>query len=185
MSTNRSNKDLRKRVLDELDWEPSIKSGDIGVAVKEGVVTLSGHVSSYAQKRTAEQSALRLSGVKGVANEIEVRLPSDHSRSDADLAQAALDALDRHIQIPADSVKVKVDDGRVTLEGVMSWGYQRKRAERALRYLMGVKGVTNHLRVKERATPGTCVSESNRPWNAGSPSKRMGLASASKGTRSC
>jgi osmotically-inducible protein OsmY len=154
MTTKRSNKDLRKRVVDELDWEPSIDSADIGVAAKEGVVTLSGHVSSYAQKRTAERTVLRLSGVKGVANEIEVRLPSEHTRSDSDLAQAAIDALDRNIQIPAESVKVKVDDSWVTLEGVVNWDYQRKRAERTLRYLMGVKGVTNHLRVKERATPG-------------------------------
>jgi len=154
MTTTRSNKDLRKRVLDELDWEPSLDSADIGVAVKEGVVTLSGHVPSYAQKRTAERTVLRLSGVKGIANDIEVRLPSEHKRSDADLAQAAIDALGRNVQIPMDTVKVKVDDAWITLEGVVDWNYQRKRAERTLRFLMGVKGVTNHLRVKERATPG-------------------------------
>jgi len=154
MTTKRSNKDLRKRVVDELDWEPSIDSGEIGVAVKDGVVTLSGHVPSYAQKRTAERTAIRLAGVKGVANEIEVRLPSEHARSDSELAQAAIDAIDRNIQIPADTVKVKVDDGWITLEGVVNWDYQRKRAERAVRYLKGVKGVTNLLRVKERATPG-------------------------------
>lgn len=154
MTTQRSNKDLRKRVLDELDWEPSIDSGDIGVAVKEGVVTLSGSVPSYAQKRTAERTVLRLSGVKGMANEIVVRLPTEHKRSDTDLAQAVLDALERNVQFPVDTLKVKVDDAWVTLEGVVNWDYQRKRAERTLRYLMGVKGVTNHLRVKERATPG-------------------------------
>ena len=154
MTTTRSNKDLRKRVLDELDWEPSLDSADIGVAVKEGVVTLSGHVPSYAQKRTAERTVLRLSGVKGIANDIEVRLPSEHKRSDADLAQAAIDALGRNVQIPMNTVKVKVDDAWITLEGVVDWDYQRKRAERTLRFLMGVKGVTNHLRVKERATPG-------------------------------
>jgi len=154
MTTKRSNKDLRKQVLDELDWEPSIDSADLGVAVKEGVVTLSGHVPSYAQKRTAERAVLRLSGVKGIANEIEVRLPSDHKRSDADLAQTAIDALERNVQIPMDTLKVTVDDAWITLDGVVNWDYQRKRAERTLRYLTGIKGVTNHLRVKERATPG-------------------------------
>lgn len=153
MTTKRSNTDLRKRVLDELDWEPSIDSADIGVAVKDGIVTLTGHVPSYAQKRTAERSVLRLSGVKGVANEIDVRLPSEHTRSDSDLAQAASDVLEHNIQVPSDAVKLKVDDGRITLEGVVNWDYQRKRAERALRHLMGVKGVTNQLRVKERPTP--------------------------------
>lgn len=153
MTTKRSNKNLRKRVLDELDWEPSLDSSDIGVAVKEGVVTLSGHAPSYAQKRTAERTVLRLSGVKGLASDIEVRLPSEHRRSDSDLAQAAIDALDRNVQIPMDTLKVTVDDAWITLDGVVNWNYQRKRAERTLRYLTGVKGVTNHLRVKERATP--------------------------------
>jgi osmotically-inducible protein OsmY len=154
MTTKRANKDLRTRVLDELDWEPSIDSADIGVAVKDGVVTLTGHVPTYAQKRTTERTVLRLSGVQGVANDMEVRLPSEHKRSDADLAQAAVAALHRNVQIPADAVKVKVDDAWVTLEGVVHWDYQRRRAERAVRYLMGVKGVNNLLRVKERATPG-------------------------------
>lgn len=154
MTTKRLNTDLRKRVLDELDWEPSIDSADIGVAVKDGVVTLTGHVPSYAQKRTAERSVLRLSGVKGIANDIDVRLPSEHTRSDSDLAQAAIDVLEHNIQVPSDTVKLKVEDGRITLEGVVNWNYQRKRAERALQHLMGVKSVTNQLRVKERATPG-------------------------------
>jgi len=154
MTMKRTNKDLRKRVLDELDWEPSIDSADIGLAVKDGVVTLTGHVPTYAQKRTAERTVIRLSGVKGVANDIEVKLPSEHKRSDADLAQAAVEALDRNVQIPADAVKVKVDNAWVTLEGVVHWDYQRRRAERAVRYLIGVKGVNNLLRVKERATPG-------------------------------
>lgn len=154
MTAKQSNKDLRKRVLNELDWEPSLDSADVGVAVKDGIVTLSGHVPSYAQKRTAERTVLRLSGVKGVANEMKVRLSSDHGRSDSEIAQAVVHSLERHIQIPADAIKVKVDNGWITLEGVVEWNYQRKRAERAIRYLMGVKGVSNHLRVKERATPG-------------------------------
>jgi len=154
MTMKRTNKDLRKRVLDELDWEPSIDSADIGIAVKDGVVTLTGHVPTYAQKRTAERTAMRLSGVKGVANEIEVRLPAEHKRPDAALAQAAIEAVERNIQIPTDSVTVKVENAWITLEGVVRWDYQRRRAERAVRYLMGLKGVNNLLRVKERATPG-------------------------------
>lgn len=154
MTTERTNKDLRKRVLDELDWEPSIDSDDISIAVHEGVVTLSGPVPTYAQKRAAERTVMRLAGVKGIANEIEVRLPSEHARSDVDLAQAAIDAIERNIQVPADSVTVTVEDAWITLEGVVHWDYQRRRAERAVRYLMGVKGISNVLRVKERTTPG-------------------------------
>ena len=154
MDTKRANRDLRTRVLDELDWEPSLDSADIGVAVKEGIVTLTGHLPSYAQKRTAERTVLRLAGVKGVANDLDVRLPSEHRRSDAELARAVVEVLDHNVQVPADTVKVKVDDGWVTLEGVVNWDYQRRRAERATRFLRGVKGITNLLRVKERPTPG-------------------------------
>jgi osmotically-inducible protein OsmY len=154
MAITQRNKDLRTRVLDELDWEPSIDSAEIGVAVKDGVVTLTGHVPTYAQKRTAEQTAIRLSGVRGVANDLEVQLPPEHERSDADLARAAVEALDRNVQIPADAVKVKVDGAWVTLDGVVHWDYQRRRAERAVRYLVGVRGVNNLLRVEEQASPG-------------------------------
>jgi len=154
MANKKANKDLRRSVLDELDWEPSLDAADIAVAVKNGVVTLSGNVPTYAQKRTAERCVLRLAGVKGVANEIEVHLPSEHHRSDTDIAQVAISALERHIQVPPDSVKIEVEDGWITLEGVVNWGYQRKRAERAIRYLTGVKGVSNRLRVKRRETPG-------------------------------
>jgi osmotically-inducible protein OsmY len=154
MTTTRANKDLRSRVLDELDWEPSLDAAAIGIAVKEGVVTLSGHVPTYVQRRAAERTVMRLSGVRGVANEIRVRLSAEHERSDTDLVQAAIEAIERNIQIPADRVTVTVEDAWVTLDGVVHWDYQRRRAERAVRYLMGVKGVNNHLQVKERSTPG-------------------------------
>lgn len=154
MTTKRANKDLRTRVLTELDWEPSLDAADIGVAVKDGIVTLTGTIPSYAQKRTAERTVMRLAGVKGIANDMEVRLPSSHKRTDTDIAREATEALERHIQVPDDAVKVKVNDGLLTLEGTVDWDYQRKRAERAVRYLKGVRGVTNLLKVKTRTTPG-------------------------------
>lgn len=153
MTNKQSNKHLRQRILDELDWEPSIDASDIGLAVKDGIVTLSGHLPSYAQKRKAEQLVLRLAGVKGVADELDVHLPSADKQSDTELAKSAIEAIDRNIQIPTEAVKVRVDDGWLTLKGTVDWNYQRKRAERAVRYLRGVKGVSSLLEVKERATP--------------------------------
>lgn len=153
MPTNRTTKELRKSVLEELDWEPSIDASDIGVAVGDGVVTLSGTVPTYAEKRAAERAALRVAGVRGLANDIEVRLATDHQRTDSEIAKAAVEALERNIQVPSDAVKLKVADGWITLEGTVKWDYQRKRAERAVRYLMGVRGLTDNLNVKQRPTP--------------------------------
>jgi len=153
MTTKQANRVLRKRVIEELDWTPSIDSSNIGVAVKEGVVTLSGQVPTYAQKRSAERAILRVSGVRGVANDIEVHLTSTHERTDADIAQAAVRALDENVSVPSDAVQVTVDRGWITLKGTVSWDYQRTRAERAVRYLTGVKGVKNLIELKEEPTP--------------------------------
>jgi osmotically-inducible protein OsmY len=154
MTSKASNRNLRQHVLDELDWEPSLDSTDIGVAVKDGIVTLSGHVPSYAQKRAAERVALKVAGVKGVADEIDVHLPSDRKRTDAELAEAAVQAIEWNTQVPDDAIKVKVDDGWLTLDGTVDWNYQRKQAERAVRNLIGVRGVSNLVQVKPAATPG-------------------------------
>jgi osmotically-inducible protein OsmY len=153
MTMQRDNKELRKKVLNELDWEPSLEADDIGVAVSDGVVTLTGHVPSYAQKRAAERAVLHLASVKGVANDIEVELPEKHERTDTDITKAALRAIDWHSQLPSDDIKVKVQNGWVTLEGTVDWNYQRTKAERAVRYLVGVRGVSNHLKVKSQTTP--------------------------------
>lgn len=153
MSNKALNRNLRQHVLDELDWEPSIDSGNIGVAVNEGVVTLSGHVPSYAQKRTAERAVMRVKGVKGLANEIDVQLPSDHERSDADIAKAAIQAIEWQTMLPSDKIKVKVENGWLTLEGTVDWNYQRHYAERTVRNLIGVRGISNLIDVEAGPTP--------------------------------
>ena len=143
---------LKGEVLDELEWEPSINATRIGVAVKEGVVTLSGEVASYHEKLEAERAALRVEGVKGIASEIEIHLPGTSHRSDADIARAALDTLQWNSSIPPDRIKVVVKKGWVTLEGDVDWGYQRTTAEDAVRRLTGVMGVSNQVAVKARPT---------------------------------
>lgn len=142
----KSDAKLREDVMEELRWEPSVKETDIGVAVKEGVVTLSGFVESYAEKFAAERAVERVAGVRAIAEELKVRLPSALTRSDADIAHAAANALDWDTEVPA-GVKAKVENGWVTLEGHCEWHYQRTAAERAVRYLSGVKGVTNLIGV--------------------------------------
>jgi osmotically-inducible protein OsmY len=139
---------LQSAVMDELRWEPSINAADIGVAAKEGVVTLTGFVRSYPEKQSAERAAKRVAGVKAVAEEIEVHLPGIYERTDADVAKSAVTALVWNVTLPRDSVKVMVEHGWVTLEGEVSWQYQREAAEDAVRHLLGVKGVSNLVQIK-------------------------------------
>jgi osmotically-inducible protein OsmY len=152
MSISKADKDMRQEVLDALDWEASIKSGDIGVGVSSGVVTLTGYVPTFAQKRTAERTALRVSGVKGIANDLVVKLPKKKERTDTDIAKAAVRAIRWHTELPQDSITVKVRDGWVTLEGTVDWNYQRERAADVVRPLTGITGLTNTLTVAPRAT---------------------------------
>lgn len=140
--------ELRRRVIAELDWEPSIDASAIGVAAKDGVVTLSGSVTSYPQKKNAERAAKRVGGVKAVAEDLEVRLPGSAVRSDAEIAQSVLAALQVNISIPHERIQVTVEDGWVTLDGEVVWNYMRQTAENAIRHTMGVKGVTNRLIIK-------------------------------------
>src|ERR1700719_5341387 len=144
--------ELKKSVESELNFEPSINAAEIGVAVKSGIVTLSGRVPSYWEKIAAERAASRVSGVKAVANELEIRLPASSERTDEDLARAALNALTWSISVPADRIKVKVSKGWITLEGTVEWQYQKAAAEKAVRDLVGVKGVVNLVDVKPRAS---------------------------------
>jgi osmotically-inducible protein OsmY len=143
---------LKDEVLDELEWEPGINATRIGVAVKNGVVTLSGEVESYHEKGEAQRAALRVEGVKGLASEIEIHLPGTSHRSDADIARVALDALQWNSSVPAGRIKVMVNKGWVTLEGDVEWGYQKTAAEEAVRRLTGVVGVSNQVAVKARPT---------------------------------
>ena len=146
----RTDNDIRTDVIAELHWDPSLKNQDIAVAVRDGIVTLAGYADSYASKWTAERVASKVRGVKGIANDIEVRLSTGTGRPDPDIARAAVDALKWNISVPHDRIKVKVSDGWVTLEGEVDWFYQRDAAERSVRYLTGVKGITNLIAVKAR-----------------------------------
>jgi len=137
--------ELRQLVIDELEYEPSIDAADIGVAAENGVITLSGYVTDYAQKMTAERAAWRVKGVKGIAQKIEVRLPGDKQQNDDEIAQRALNILAWNAVIPRDSVRVRVADGWITLSGKVHWNYQRLAAENEVRKLGGVKGVSNEI----------------------------------------
>lgn len=144
---------LRQTVLDELEFEPSVDAAHIGVAVKDGVVTLSGHVGSYAEKLAAEQATRHVKGVQAIAQEIEVRYPEDQKTADDEIAARALNILRWSAVVPAGSVLVKVQDGWVTLSGQVSWQYQRNAAESQIRRLSGVKGVVNSVTIKSRVQP--------------------------------
>lgn len=140
-----NDKDLRQLVIDELDFEPSIDSADIGVMVENGVVTLTGHVPDYAQKVAAERAAWRVKGVKAIAMKIDVRLPGSRKQNDDEIAQRALNIIAWNTLIPRDRVKVRVADGWVTLSGQLDWNYQRVAAENEVRKLGGVMGVLNDI----------------------------------------
>jgi osmotically-inducible protein OsmY len=148
----KSASDLQRTVLDELRWEPSLNGGEIGVTVTDGVVTLTGHVESYAEKRTAEKATKRVAGVRAVANDLVVKLPSSATRDDTDIAHAALSALKWHTTVPEEQVKVIVTNGWIRLEGEVEWQYQKDAVYRAVRNLTGVKGVTNQISLKPRAS---------------------------------
>ena len=145
--------DLQKDVMDELRWEPSVNAAHVGVTVKDGVVTLTGHVPSYSEKYAAEKAAKRVHGVKAVANELDVKLPGSSQRTDEDIALACVNALKANVLVPRDKIKVTVNRGWVTLEGEVEWQYQKGAAESAVRYLTGVVGVTSLITVKPRVSP--------------------------------
>jgi len=149
----RSDDEIKRDVEDELRWDPDIDETDIAVAVKDGVVTLSGFARSYGQRRTAEAAAKRVAGVLGVANDLEVRLPIIHRRPDPDIARDAVDAIKLWLPFSHEMIKVVVKEGWITLDGEVEWNYQREAAEKAVRRLRGVKGVSNFIQVKPRVTP--------------------------------
>ena len=141
---------LQEAVLAEFEWEPSVTAAHIGVIAKNGVVTLTGHVSNYMQKRAAEKAAARVKGVKGVVEELKVNLISGMVRSDENIANAALDRLAWDVSVPADAIKVKVENGWVTLTGKVDWHFEQQAAERMVRSLHGVLGVFNETTIKPR-----------------------------------
>jgi osmotically-inducible protein OsmY len=149
----RTDTQIQADVLAQLRYEPRLNPNEIGVAAKDGVVTLTGWVDSYTKKWAAEEAAHRVRGVKAVANDIEVRLSSIFERTDADIAAAAARALEWDAFLPLDRIDVTVSKGWVTLKGEVNWQYQREEAERVIKRLVGVKGVTNLVMVKSKATP--------------------------------
>ena len=141
---------LQKDILAELAWDPAINATDVGVIVKDGVVTLTGHLTNYAEKYAAERAVQRVSGIKALAIDIEVRLSPSDKRSDADIASAAQHALEWNTIVPANCIQPMVENGWITLSGDVEWNYQREAAVRAVRDLLGVVGVTNLVKVKPR-----------------------------------
>jgi osmotically-inducible protein OsmY len=147
----RTDEEIQKDVLAELKWDAQVQPNEIGVSVKDSIVTLTGWVDSYLKKWSAEEAAHKVAGVKAVANDIEIRLATE--RTDADIAAAAVRALEWDAFVPSSQVHVTVSKGWVTLKGEVEWQYQKQDAERVVRRLLGVKGVTNLISVKPRVTP--------------------------------
>jgi osmotically-inducible protein OsmY len=145
--------DIKRDVEEELRWDPDIDSTYVAVVVKDGIVALTGYIPSYAQKFQAEMDAKRVAGVLGVANDIEVRVPALDQKPDPEIARDAVNALTKQLPFSSQNLKVVVHDGWVTLEGEAEWNYQRERAEEAVRWVKGVKGVVNSIQVKPKVTP--------------------------------
>jgi osmotically-inducible protein OsmY len=149
----RSDAEIESDVEEELKWDPDLDATDIAVSVKDGVVTLAGFVKSYTDKYQAEAAAKRVAGVRAVANDIEVRMPSVDQRPDPDIARDAVAAIKSQLPISSEHIKIVVKNGWVTLEGQVEWQYQRQTAENAVRRIKGVKGVSNLIQLKPRVEP--------------------------------
>ena len=144
----KTNEELQKDVQNAIKWEPLLNAAEIGVTVKDGVVSLTGVVDNYSKKLEAENAAKSVAGVKAVVEKIEVKFTSTWNKSDLDIANEVVAALKSNWSVPKDKVIVKVEAGWVTLDGELPWNYQREAAKRAVNYLSGVKGVTNNIKIK-------------------------------------
>ena len=153
----RTDKQLKADVIEELAWEPTVTSQNITIAAKDGVVTLSGTVPTYAEKWAAERATQRVEGVKAIAEELEVSPTGAHKRNDPEIAAAAVNALRWHVWVPS-QIQATVENGFVRLTGSVNWGYERSSAEDAVSYLAGVKGVFNCITLKPTVKP-TAVKE--------------------------
>src|SRR3984885_4315863 len=149
----RTDQDIKRDVEYELKWDPDIDSSDIGVAVKDGAVTLSGFVRSWRQKRKAEEDATRIHGVSGVANDVEVRLPLINKRPDPEIVREIIAQLKAELPYAADTIKAIVNDGHVTLKGEVEWNFQRRRAADTALRVSGVTGLTNEIEIKPKVKP--------------------------------
>jgi len=157
-----TDEEIQTDVLEELRWDAQVRSTDIGIAVKRGIVTLTGQVDTYAVKLAAQEAAHRIRGVKAVANDIVVHLPYSAERTDADLAAAVLNTLAWDVVIPTRELEVTVSQGWVTVKGTVDFGFQRLAAEHAIHRLAGVRGVTNSIEVKVAPVPATIRQDIER-----------------------
>ncbi|NVN94941.1 MAG: BON domain-containing protein [Bacteroidetes bacterium] len=144
----KTNAELQIDVQNAIKWEPLLNAAEIGVTAKDGVVSLTGVVDSYAKKMEAENAARKVIGVKALVEKIEVKFPASWTKTNLEIANEVLAALKANWSVPNDKVSVKVEDGWVTLEGELSWNYQKEAAKTAINYLSGVKGVTNNIKIK-------------------------------------
>ena len=145
--------DIQKDVTEQLRWEPFLNASQIGVSVKNGIVTLSGQVDTYSKKVLAEKTVKKVAGVKAIAEDIQVGISPAYKKSDSDIAETIINALQWHTMIPEDKIKVSVENGNVKLEGEVEWEYQRNQAKTAVENLAGVKFVSNLIAVKPKVTP--------------------------------
>jgi len=152
-NTMKTDQQLKKDVGAELEWDPAINPTQVGVAVKDGVVTLTGHLDTYAEKYAIERAVQRVQGVRGIAVELDVKLDPSHKRSDSEIAAAAESAFKWHALVPSDRIQVQVEKGWVSLKGEVNWDYQRREAEKVARTLTGVTGVSNAITLKSLAAP--------------------------------
>jgi osmotically-inducible protein OsmY len=143
---------IQKDVMDEIKWEPYLNAAQIGVAVKNGIVTLSGQVDSFSKKLTAEKAAKRVAGVKAVAEDITVGISPSYKKTDAEIADAVLNALKWHSAVQEEKIKIKVEDGNVKLDGEVEWEFQRSNAKAAIENLIGVHSVVNAITVRPKIT---------------------------------
>lgn len=143
---------LKADVTEELAWDPAVNATGVGVAVKDGVVTLTGHLDSYAEKHAVERAVHRVAGVRGIALELDVKLAPEHKRSDSEIAQAAATALQLNSLVPDEKIQVQVEQGRVILTGEVDWSYQLASAEQCVRPLSGVRGLSNRITIKSLAS---------------------------------
>lgn len=144
--------EIQEDVISQLKWEPFLKASDIGVVVKNGIVTLSGTVANYSQKLAAERAAKKVTGVRGIAEDIQIGVSPVFRKNDTEIAESVLNALKWHSAVPEEKVKVKVEDGIVTLEGEVEWEYQRSSAKDAVDHLLGVRNVVNNISVKPKVS---------------------------------
>lgn len=145
--------ELKRDLEEELAWDPEVKADAIGVAVQNGIVTISGHLETYPEKWAVERAVNRVDGVRALALDLDVRLSPDHRRDDTEIARAAEQALRSHTSLPREAVRVTVDKGWIMLRGEVDWAFQRRAAEEAVRNLVGVVGVSDEISLKYRATP--------------------------------